>query len=538
MISIRDLQYRYPSTDNNALDIDQLDIAAGEFCLLSGESGSGKSTLLRLFNGLVPHFSGGTICGSIQVDGHDPIVSGPQVMSSRVGFVFQEVENQFVMDTVEEEIAFSMEQQGLHPGEMDRHMQEILARLNLSHLRYRRMATLSGGEMQQIAIAAALVMHPPILVLDEPTSQLGPLVAEQVLEWLKKLQEDLGLTIILAEQRLYRVLSFADRLIILSHGGRLSANGRPAEVIRQVSFQPPLVQLALHKNWQPLPLNVDQAKPFVESPGSFHNPPQKMPVRSKELLNVQGLRVRLGDREVLQNINMNIHQGERLVIMGPNGAGKSTLLRSLIGLTEPVKGKIIFDGKAVKFGQTARLSQRIGFLPQDPNALLFSETVAEEMATTLKNHRLEVNDSVIEDLLRQLNLSGKSQQYPRDLSSGEKQRTALGAIVITQPDLIMLDEPTRGLDQITKDNLLDLLFAWSKNGKSILLVTHDVEFAAQFASRMILLEDGKIVQEGDPRQVMRYHPRYSPQIAQLYPKSGWLTMDDVIAAETNNPLHD
>jgi energy-coupling factor transport system ATP-binding protein len=214
MLRINQLTYRYPGSDKVVLDIPTLQIPSGAFCLVIGESGSGKSTLLRLINGLVPHFSGGTLGGQIQVNGLDPVKSGPQVMSREVGFVFQEVENQFVVDIVEDEIAFSMEQAAIPRSAMQIRVQQLLQKLNLEHLKTRKVDTLSGGETQRVALAAALVLEPKILVLDEPTSQLDPLAAEEVMLLLKLLQQDLGLTIVLSEQRLDRVLSNADMLAL------------------------------------------------------------------------------------------------------------------------------------------------------------------------------------------------------------------------------------------------------------------------------------------------------------------------------------
>lgn len=528
MIRINQLTYRYPGAEKDALNIPSLEIPTGTFCLVIGESGSGKSTLLRLINGLVPHFSGGSLSGKIQVAGLDPVKSGPQVMSREVGFVFQEVENQFVVDIVEDEIAFSMEQAAIPRQEMQTRVQQILEKLNLEHLKTRKVDTLSGGETQRVAIAAALVLEPQILVLDEPTSQLDPLAAEEVMLLLKRLQHDLGLTIVLSEQRLDRVLAYADMLAIISDDGHLLEFGDPQKVIQHSTLKPPIVVLAERKGWCPLPLNVEQAKKFVQAEHLGRVTETQPDPRSEPLLEAQNLQVNLGKRQVLMDINFTLNAKERLVLMGPNGAGKTTLLRTLVGLIAPDQGSILYKGKKIAFQSTAQLSRDMGYLPQDPNALLFSETVQQELETTLRNHHLPPASTIIEHLLTQLNIQSKANAYPRDLSTGEKQRVALGAMVVTQPEIIILDEPTRGLDQLIKNALLALLMEWNQNGKTILLVTHDVEFAAAFASRMLILEGGQIVSQGDPRKIMRCHPRYTPQIAQLYHDTNWLTLDDIL----------
>lgn len=527
MIRISQLSYRYPSATQNALEIESLHTSQGTFSLVIGESGSGKTTLLRLLNGLIPHFTGGIVGGEIQVAGLNPLKFGPQVMSKTVGFVFQEVENQFVLDRVEDDIAFSMEQAGIPRNEMQKRVQTVLEQLNLQHLRRRKVDSLSGGETQRVAIAAALVLEPKILVLDEPTSQLDPLAADEVMKLLRRLKNDLDLTIILSEQRLDRVLGYADQLVLLSPQGKLLAAGNPADVILQSSLKPPLVALAERKTWLPIPLTVNQASKFIQPGAEFSPKVVEIVPEKQEIMQVKGLFVNYGKHFVLKDINFNVYAQDRLVLMGPNGAGKSTLLSALVGLVKPEQGKVLFKGREVGFQHTAETSQHIGFLPQDPNALLFAETVTEELEITLKNHQLPIRADQIQQLLSQLNIASKASMYPRDLSTGEKQRVALGAVVVTQPEMIILDEPTRGLDQKTKAALLELLLEWNRNGKTILLVTHDVEFAAGLATRVLILEDGQLVNQGDPAIVMRSNPRYTPQIAQLYPKTDWLTLDDI-----------
>jgi energy-coupling factor transport system ATP-binding protein len=527
MIRINHLSYRYPTASQNALEAEELHIPQGTFCLVIGQSGSGKTTLLRSLNGLIPHFTGGIVGGEIQVAGLNPLQSGPQVMSKMVGFVFQEVENQFVLDRVEDDIAFSMEQAGIPRNEMQKRVQSVLEQLNLQHLKRRKVDSLSGGETQRVAIAAALVLEPKILVLDEPTSQLDPLAADEVMKLLQKLKNELGLTIVLSEQRLDRVLGYADQLVLLSPHGKLVAAGKPEEIILQSSLKPPLVELAERKGWHPIPLNVSQASKFIQ-PGADITAKKREPVQNMpEIMQVRNLFVNFGRQLVLKNVNFNVYAQERLVLMGPNGAGKSTLLSALVGLVKPEQGQILFKGREVGFQRTAETSQFIGFLPQDPNALLFAETVEAELEITLKNHQLPIQADQIHKLLNQLNIASKASLYPRDLSTGEKQRVALGAVVVTKPEMIILDEPTRGLDQKTKAALLALLLEWNRDGKTILLVTHDVEFAAGLATRVLILEDGQLVNQGNPAIVMRSNPRYTPQIAQLYPETNWLTLQDL-----------
>ncbi len=528
MIEINQLIFTYPAAEKPALNINRLSIPAASFCLVTGQSGSGKSTLLRLMNGLVPHFTGGTLSGSILVHGDDPVQSGPALMSNKVGFVFQEPENQFVVDVVEDEIAFSMENAAVARSEMQSRINSILQQLEIQHLRKRKLGTLSGGEAQRVALAAALVLNPALLVLDEPTSQLDPKAAQDVLALLDRLRKNNGLTILLAEHRLERVLPFADTMVHIHPDGSDCWFGTPQEIIPRSKLQPPVVQLGIKLGWQPIPLDVKSTAGFLQYKLTIKPAKPELKINStKPAISVKDLIVNYPDQPVLKRISFDLFEGERVAIMGPNGAGKSTLLRALIGLIKPMAGSISLFGESIQNRQTAEICRSVAFLPQDPNALLFSETVRNELEVTLHNHGIQPAENEISDLLAELLLNEKSEAYPRDLSTGERQRTALGAICITHPKLIILDEPTRGMDQLAKAALIKLLKQWNAEGRTILLVTHDVEFVAEFATRTLILENGSILADGLPAQVMHDFPRYRTQIAQLFPDTPWLTVEDV-----------
>lgn len=539
MIRIEDLSFTYPGSRRPALQGVNLKVNAGELCLVMGASGTGKSTLLRCINGLVPHFSGGSLRGSIRVNGLDPVALSPRKMSQTVGFVFQDPEAQFVVDRVEDEIAFSLENAASPINEMEARMEQALQLLELTALRSRQLDTLSGGERQRVAIAAALALRPPILVLDEPTSQLDPSGAEEVLQTLLHLNKEIGLTVVLAEHRLERVLPYATQIIYLADEFPAGISGETREVLSKVPLNPPLVSLAKALGWEPIPLTIEEAQEWARR-SSLNLSVQShviAPSRSADhrlgkpaFIQARDVSVNFGKIQALRGINFDLHQGEITVMMGPNGAGKTTLLRSLVGLLPLQAGSIQVEGEEITGKKVAEICQRVGYLPQDPNALLFADTVSEELLTTLRNHHLDTSDSKIDPdtLLARLGLADKRSAYPRDLSTGERQRVAMGAVMVTHPGAILLDEPTRGLDYNAKRVLQDLLEGWRDEEMAILLVTHDVELAAQLADRLVILKNGEIIADGFPNEIMAHSPTFCSQVAKIFPGQGWINVKDAL----------
>jgi energy-coupling factor transporter ATP-binding protein EcfA2 len=601
LIHFDHVTFAYPGAPGPALQAVSLDLPEGELILVIGASGSGKSTLLRCLNGLTPHFSGGDLRGAVRVAGFDPVSATPRVLSHHVGFVFQDPEAQFVMERVEDEIAFALENAAMPRQEMRVRVEETLDLLDLTPLRNRLLKTLSGGERQRVAIAAALALRPRILALDEPTSQLDPKSAEDVLNALVRLNADLGLTILLAEHRLERVLPFVDRILYLPEAGGPLLCDEPRTVLRQINLAPPLVKLGKALAWEPLPLTIKEglrfSRPWLRDRATPVDQPKPQPVipasRQPPYIEVRGLTVRYGAAEVVRGVDFAVRPGEIVALMGRNGAGKTTLLRSLVGLVKPQAGAIRVAGESIAGKAVADICRRVGYLPQDPNTLLFAETVRDEMLVTLRNHAegrgfdvssaerargeqlLIVNGQLpivddhqpatevgagssqftIEDaasegrgfdvssaerargdfadpdvLLARLGLTHKADAYPRDLSVGERQRVALAAITVTLPGALLLDEPTRGLDYTAKDELVRLLQGWRADGAAIVLVTHDVELAAALADRVVLMSQGQVIADGTPAAVLGASPLFAPQIARLFPETGWLTVEDVMVS--------
>jgi energy-coupling factor transport system ATP-binding protein len=526
MINFQHLTYSYPGAAQPALRDIALLVPEGGLALLVGPSGCGKSTLARCVGGLVPHFSGGALRGTLNVDGHNPVALGPSGMSRLVGYVFQDPEAQAVMDRVEDEIAFALEHTGLARQEMRVRVEETLDLLDLAALRDRMMDTLSGGERQRVAIAAALALRPRILVLDEPTSQLDPQSAEDVLQALVRLNHDLGLTILLVEHRLERVLPFVDQVIFLSESGALS--GPPEVVMPQIPLAPPLIALGKALGWQPLPLTIKAGLRFSRALTPAATPADAAGISAgMPFFELQRVDAAYEGRQVLRGVDLAVAPGEIVALLGRNGAGKTTLLKCLVGLHRPTRGRARAGGQDNAGRDVAAICRLVGYLPQDPNALLFADTVREELLITLRNHGI-ADQGQVDALLARLGLTQHASAYPRDLSVGERQRVALGAIMVTRPRALLLDEPTRGLDYAAKQRLAALLREWRSEGIATLLVTHDVEFAALLADRVIVLGRGEVIAAGPAAQVLGASPLFAPQIARLFPGTGWLTTEDAL----------
>jgi len=527
MIRIKNLSFKYSQTSEMVLDEVNLTFKPGSLTLVTGASGTGKSTLLRCINGLVPHFSGGEIYGEVNVFDEDPISDGPQVLADKVGFVFQEPEAQFVFDTVEDEIAFALENTNIPPEEMHQRVKAILVEMKLSNLRKAKMKDLSGGEMQKVAIASALISEPQVLVLDEPTSQLDPISADEILQFIVFLKLRLGLTIIISEHRLERLLPYTDTIVHIQMDHKI-LSGAPQEILPKISQVPPIIMIAKAMHLTPLPLTPQV---FSEMTASMDLPLKKKhstnnSVPSECLIQVENLSMCINNKLILNDVSLDLFRGEILSLMGPNGAGKTSFLKALLGLI-PSKGKRkLFDHEMDAMGLSA-IIQHIAYLPQNPNDLLFADSVAEELQITLKNHNQSVNEASLSEFLARFSLAEKKQNYPRDLSVGERQRTALAAITVHSPEIILLDEPTRGLDYLAKCDLINIFKGWRDEGRAILLITHDIEFAAQLADRVAILEKGVITYTGNPHIAFSNFPAYRTQTAQLFPGTNWITPDNV-----------
>ncbi|MFD7199801.1 ABC transporter ATP-binding protein [Streptomyces sp. NPDC059893] len=548
MIRFEDVSVTYDGAATPTVRNIELDVPEGELVLLVGPSGVGKSTLLGAVSGLVPHFTGGTLSGRVTVAGRDTRTHKPRELADVVGTVGQDPLSHFVTDTVEDELAYGMESLGLAPDVMRRRVEETLDLLGLADLRERPIATLSGGQQQRVAIGSVLTPHPRVLVLDEPTSALDPAAAEEVLAVLQRLVHDLGTTVLMAEHRLERVVQYADQVALLAGPGEPLLLGAPAEIMAVSPVFPPVVDLGRLAGWSPLPLTVRDARRGSgelrerlagHEPREPHEQPRAAvsPASRRSLLRsgrqpevpavaeVAGLAVRRGRVEALRHVDLSVGPGEIVALMGRNGAGKSTLLSTLVGLVRPSSGTALVGGAVPHRTGPRELIRRVGLVPQEPRDLLYADTVAAECAAA--DHDAGADPGTCRELVSRLLPGIVDDTHPRDLSEGQRLTLALAIVLTARPPLLLLDEPTRGLDYAAKARLVTVLRGLAADGHAVVLATHDVELAAELSHRVAVLADGEIVANGPTPEVVVASPAFSPQVAKVLAPGKWLTVAQV-----------
>ncbi len=532
MIRFDDVSFTYTAAPSSTLSRVSLEIPEGELCVVVGETGSGKSTFLRAINGLVPHFSGGVLAGTVTVDGRTTRDHRPRDLADVIGYVAQNPLASFVTETVEDELAYTMENLGVPPEAMRRRVEDTIDLLGLAELRDRSLRTLSGGQQQRVAIGAVLTASPRALVLDEPTSALDPAAAEEVLAALARLVHDLGLTVVMAEHRLERVVPFADRMLLVPGGGAPVRDGSPADIMRTAPVAPPLIELGRMVGWDPLPLTVRDARrragPLRERLRPEGRAEEALPRRADPVMEVRRLRVAYGSVVAIDGIDLSVDKGQVLVLMGRNGSGKSSLLNALSGSRKPTRGSVEVVGRDPSSMRPGDLIRLVGHVPQDPGLLLYGESVSDEcrQADSVSGLPRGTTEHALERVLPGL----PPDRHPRDLSEGQRLALALGLVLAPSPTCLLLDEPTRGLDYPSKDRLVDVLRGFAADGHAVVLATHDVELAARVADRIVVLADGQVIADGPARQVVCHSPVFAPQVAKVLSPDEWLTVDEVRAA--------
>ncbi|MEN1885080.1 ABC transporter ATP-binding protein [Streptomyces mirabilis] len=542
MIRFEDVSVTYDGAVEPTVQGVDFEVPEGELVLLVGPSGVGKSTVLGAVSGLVPHFTGGTLRGRVTVAGRDTRTHKPRELADVVGTVGQDPLSHFVTDTVEDELAYGMESLGLAPAVMRRRVEETLDLLGLADLRDRPIATLSGGQQQRVAIGSVLTPHPRVLVLDEPTSALDPAAAEEVLAVLQRLVHDLGTTVLMAEHRLERVIQYADQVALFPSPGAAPTLGTPSEIMAVSPVYPPVVDLGRLAGWSPLPLTVRDARrragslrerltELVPRPRTARPTAPRAAVpraavpRATAPASIEALAVRHGRVEALRRVDLTTAPGEIIALMGRNGAGKSTLLGTLVGLVAPAAGSVLVGGAVPRRTAPRDLVRRVGLVPQEPRDLLYADTVAAECAAADEDAGAESGTcrALVSELLPDIG----DDTHPRDLSEGQRLALALAVVLTARPPLLLLDEPTRGLDYAAKARLVTVLRGLAAEGHTIVLATHDVELAAELAHRVVVLADGEIVADGPTAEVVVASPSFAPQVTKVLAPQPWLTVTQV-----------
>lgn len=531
MIRFEHVTITYPEANAPTLVDVSFEVPEGELCLVVGVTGSGKSTLLRAVNGLVPRFSGGVLAGSVVINGKSTADLPPRDLADVVGVVGQDPAAGFVTDYVEDELAYAMENLGVAPEIMRRRVEDILDLLGLHEIRHRPLASLSGGQQQRVAIGSVLTAGPRVLVLDEPTSALDPAAAEEVLAALTRLVHDLGITVLIAEHRLERVVQYADRIVMVPGDGRPVIVGTPAEVFGQSSVAPPVVELGRLAGWSPLPLSVRDARrlagPLRERLAEVELSAFRRTSRvvGDVVAITDGLQASYGPITALRGIELQFRAGEVVALMGRNGAGKSTLLNHLVGLREPASGTVRVMGAEPHRLSAHDVVRVAGLVPQDSGVLLYHDTVAAECSASDRDAGLDsgTTRSVLDQIVPDVNPTA----HPRDLSEGQRLGLALSIVLASEPPLLLLDEPTRGLDYGAKQRLVELLSRLADEGHAVVIATHDVEVVAAVADRCVVLAEGEVVSDGPARDVVIHSPVFAPQVAKVLAPLPLLTVHEV-----------
>jgi len=563
MIQIQELTFKYTGSKHNALENITLEIEKGGFVGIIGESGAGKTTLCNCINGLIPHHYTGDFYGSVKVDGDDTFDVDAGKLALKVGSVFQDIESQLTGYFVEDEILFGLENFGIPADQIEKRIASALETLGISELRHREISTLSGGQKQKVVFAAILALEPQILVLDEPTGELDPASSVQIFALLKKLNEEKGITIVIAEQKIMLLCEFVKKLIVLEKGtcvhyGEIRSTLTHQKEMEEAGINCPRVLTLTGKmekeNLLPadctgegrICLNANEAAQIVKKAigtKALHTEvaePVEALESSDTVLSFQNVSFSYNETANVKNLNVNIHKGDFTAIIGSNGAGKSTFSKLCNGLLKPSAGDVLVLDKNTKKEKVSNLAKHIGFLFQNPDRQICCGTVREEIAFSLRNNKVPESEikTRVENTIKEFGFNPDTE--PFNMSRGQRQRLCLACLIALNPEILILDEPTTGLDYRECMEVMEKIRQLNENGTTVIMVCHDMEVVLDFAKKIIVMNRGEILGEGSARKVLaddtllnkaRLLPPQIAQVAKLLGPGfeGIFTDDELIA---------
>lgn len=541
ILSIKDLTFSYPNKENFALQNVNLSINSGDFVVVCGQSGSGKTTLLRMLKKeIAPH---GEKQGAVFYKGEDVEKLDDKISAQKIGFVFQKPDQQIVTDKVWHELAFGLESLGYDSDYIRLRVGEMANYFGITSLFRKKTTELSGGQKQLMNLASVMAMSPDVIILDEPTSQLDPITANDFITTLKKINDELGLTVIIIEHRLQEVFPIADKVAVMEDG-KVICYDTPRNVCEKLSNHPMSQGFpSAVRIWQKsgskgeCPLTVKEGRNFI----NLNFSERKLPLRNtipntEDIITLKDVffRYEKGGNDILSGTNLSIKKGEHFCILGGNGSGKTTTLKILAGLLKPYRGKVIIDNNKMTKKTTADFNRLgVAMLPQNPESVFLKSRVIDDYTELCKIKGIEKSDyeDKINSVAEKLGIKNLLENHPYDLSGGEIQKCALGKVLISEPKILLLDEPTKGVDAYSKIALSKILQEIKSDGVTIITVTHDVEFASIVADRCGLFFDGEVLSSLVPQEFFSKNNFYTTASSRISRDkfASAVTVDDVVS---------
>lgn len=541
ILSIKDLTFSYPNKENFALQNVNLSINSGDFVVVCGQSGSGKTTLLRMLKKEIAPY--GEKQGAVFYKGEDVEKLDDKISAQKIGFVFQKPDQQIVTDKVWHELAFGLESLGYDSDYIRLRVGEMANYFGITSLFRKKTTELSGGQKQLMNLASVMAMSPDVIILDEPTSQLDPITANDFITTLKKINDELGLTVIIIEHRLQEVFPIADKVAVMENG-KVICYDTPRNVCEKLSNHPMSQGFpSAVRIWQKsgskgeCPLTVKEGRNFINSNFSERKLPLRNTIPNTEnIITLKDVffRYEKGGNDILSGTNLSIKKGEHFCILGGNGSGKTTTLKILAGLLKPYRGKVIIDNNKMTKKTTADFNRLgVAMLPQNPESVFLKSRVIDDYTELCKIKGIEKSayEDKINSVAEKLGIKDLLENHPYDLSGGEIQKCALGKVLISEPKILLLDEPTKGVDAYSKIALSKILQEIKSDGVTIITVTHDVEFASIVADRCGLFFDGEVLSSLVPQEFFSKNNFYTTASSRISRDkfANAVTVDDVVS---------